>query len=164
MKTIFTIIAFFTFLIGFSQNGDLIGHVSDRQDGANFPGVAVELSKNGKVIYEAQTDFDGNFAIKNVEFGQYEFKLNCCGNQSLIIKEFYFSTIDKVFEFIYPSPCKESVKLCPENHSDNLIPIVYGLPEKKLIKASKKGKVMLGGCVITDCSPKWFCTKHKLTF
>lgn len=152
------------FIQAYSQKGDFSGHVTDRHDGSNFTGVTVELNENGKVVYEAQTDFDGNFVIKNVEFGPYEFKLNCCGHQSLIIKEFYFSRNDRVLDFIYPNPCKESVKLCPQNHSDNLIPIVYGLPGEKLLKASKKGKVILGGCVITDCSPEWFCKKHKLTF
>jgi hypothetical protein len=81
-----------------------------------------------------------------------------------VIKDFYFNRNDRVFQFIFPNPCKKSVKVCPENHTNKLIPIVYGLPGEKLIRKAKKGKVMLGGCIVTDCDPKWYCKVHKLMF
>lgn len=159
-----TVIFFLMFLSAYSQKDNFRGHVSDRHDGANFPGVIVELSIDGKVIHESQTDFDGNFSIKDVEFGPYDFKLKYVGYETYIIKDFYFNRNDRVFEFIYPNPCKKSVKVCPENHTNKLIPVVYGLPGENLMKKAKKGKVYLGGCIVTDCDPKWYCKKHRLIF
>jgi len=32
------------------------------------------------------------------------------------------------------------------------------------MKRAKKGKIWLGGCVITECDPKWYCKIHKIEF
>ena len=50
MKTIFTIITFFVFFIGFSQNGELSGRIIAYNE-VGFPGLAVELIKDGKSYY-----------------------------------------------------------------------------------------------------------------
>ncbi|OYX84390.1 MAG: hypothetical protein B7Y83_08385 [Flavobacteriales bacterium 32-34-25] len=152
------------FFSAYSQKDNFRGHVSDRHDGANFPGVIVELSQNEKVVYKSQTDIDGDFSIKNVKFGIYEFKLKYIDYETYVNQEFHFNKNNKIFEFVYPSPCKESVKVCPKNHSDKLIPIVYGLPRENLVKKAKKSKVYLGGCILTDCDPKWYCKKHSIKF
>ena len=55
-------------------------------------------------------------------------------------------------------------KTCPEGHDDNIIPIQYGMPDKSSMEASERGEVYLGGCEITDDSPKWFCKDHEITF
>jgi hypothetical protein len=55
-------------------------------------------------------------------------------------------TADKIEEMnlFYPDSIGKSKKICPRGHTDNLIPIVYGLPGKKLMTKSQKGKVRLG--------------------
>jgi hypothetical protein len=153
----------FIFISGYSQTANFTGHVIEKKTETGFPGVTVELNQEGKVVYETQTDFDGNYTIKNVKLGAYEFKLKLIGYQDFVIKDFYISQ-NRALEFIFPNPCKESVKICPKNHTDKLIPIVYGMPGEKLIKKAKKGKVMLGGCIVTDCDPKWYCKVHKIEF
>jgi len=58
-----------------------------------------------------------------------------------------------------------SEKICPiGNHSKNVIPILYGLPNQKGLRQAKKGKVHLGGCLWDECAPKWYCRKHKKSF
>jgi hypothetical protein len=158
-----TIILFLLSFFLFSQSKDLRGHVIDKNNSA-FPGITVTMSYDGKVIRETQTDQNGNFILKNLENKSYEFKLSAIGYEDYIFKEFYFSGHDRVFEFTFPNPCPKSKKICPENHSNKLIPIVYGLPSDKMIKDAKKGKIILGGCIVNDCSPKWFCKKHSLSF
>ncbi len=56
-------------------------------------------------------------------------------------------------------------KTCPvcQKH-DEVIPIIYGEPRKRLFKDSLKGKVRLGGCVISDCDPNWFCKRDEKEF
>ncbi len=54
---------------------------------------------------------------------------------------------------------------CPvDGHFDSIIPIVYGMPSPKLMKQAEKGKVKLGGCVIYNEMPKWYCKKHEVDF
>ncbi len=60
-------------------------------------------------------------------------------------------------------PCPISIKYCPEKHVNNIIPIIYGFPNQKMLKKSKKGKIKLGGCNPSKCE-KWYCKKHNLSF
>ncbi|MEE4606734.1 MAG: hypothetical protein V2J65_36020 [Desulfobacteraceae bacterium] len=58
-----------------------------------------------------------------------------------------------------------SEKICPiGNHSKNVVPSLYGLPNQKGLRQAKKGKVHLGGCLWDECAPKWYCRKHKKSF
>jgi hypothetical protein len=51
----------------------------------------------------------------------------------------------------------EEVKRCPRCHSDEVLPIVYGLPSPATVEESAAGRVALGGCMITPESPDWQC-------
>jgi hypothetical protein len=48
-------------------------------------------------------------------------------------------------------------KTCPKCQSDNIIPIVYGLPSSEAGDDEKKGLIRLGGCDIDESSPQWHC-------
>ena len=146
----------------YSQTGTFKGHVLDRNDHIDFPGVSVEILQGNKTIAKTQTDYYGNFSFNNLNFGAYQLKLAYVVYLPLI-QDLNFTTTDTIFEFSYPEPCPESSNVCPINSSDKLIPIVYGLPSKKTFKESKRGKVKLGGCVVTMCDPKWYCKKHKIS-
>ena len=43
-----------------------------------------------------------------------------------------------------------------------VIPIMYGLPDKKLMKMHDSGKIHHHGCVISDDMPAWHCKKCGL--
>lgn len=56
--------------------------------------------------------------------------------------------------------------ICPYCKSKNVIPVVYGYPGPKMMEASARGEIKLGGCVITidgcdndayckDCDREW---------
>lgn len=54
---------------------------------------------------------------------------------------------------------------CPVcNKQDEVIPIVYGLPDPILGEKEKQGKVQLGGCVISDSDPQWYCKRDRIEF
>lgn len=42
-----------------------------------------------------------------------------------------------------------------------LIEIIYGLSTKETIKKANKKKVVLGGCMIWDNHPEYYCKKCK---
>lgn len=57
--------------------------------------------------------------------------------------------------------------ICPEgNHKDNVIPIEYGLilGDEEFMKKVKNNQIELGGCMVTDCDPNWYCKTHDRRF
>ena len=46
---------------------------------------------------------------------------------------------------------------CPLCGSRKIIPIAYGLPGPDLEKESKKGRVILGGCMVSENQPQSHC-------
>ncbi|MBK7559408.1 MAG: hypothetical protein IPI54_14640 [Chitinophagaceae bacterium] len=65
--------------------------------------------------------------------------------------------------FIKTGPCLYDhpvgyIPTCPKNHTDNIIPIVYGLVATKIewgTKNKKDEKVRYAGCMVTDCDPNF---------
>ena len=162
MKTIFTIIAFFTLSFGFSQNGELSGSITEKNIKTGFPGLTVELINNGKVLFETQTDFDGKYNFKNIPLGKYSMNISGAGMRKEAVENIEIKTQHIIINYIYPNLCVANKKVCPKGHNDNIIPIIYGLPTKKLIKKAENKKVILGGCA-RSCE-KWHCVEHNLDF
>jgi hypothetical protein len=162
MKSIFTIIIFFTLSFGFSQNGELSGIITERNIEKGFPGLTVELINNGKVIFETQTDFDGKYNFKNIPLGTYSMEISGAGMRKEAVENIEIKTQHIIINYVYPNLCVANKKICPKGHSDNIIPIVYGLPTKKLIKKAENKKVILGGCALSY--EKWHCVEHNLDF
>jgi TonB-dependent receptor len=68
-KITLTILLFFTFIIGYAQNGSIVGKVQDKEannDPLPFANVAIKGSTKG-----ATTDFDGLYQIADVAPGTY---------------------------------------------------------------------------------------------
>ncbi len=53
---------------------------------------------------------------------------------------------------------------CPKCRSTNVIPIVYGFPSEELFERADRGEVKLGGCVIEDDNPNYFCKDCEAEF
>lgn len=52
---------------------------------------------------------------------------------------------------------KGSKKNCPRCRSIDIIPIQYGLPSGDMKEKHDKGQVKIGGCVVGEDSPRWYC-------
>lgn len=54
---------------------------------------------------------------------------------------------------------KDKPRQCPECGSNKIARIIYGLQayRPELERDLDNGKVVIGGCVITDCDPAWRC-------
>ncbi len=50
---------------------------------------------------------------------------------------------------------------CLNGHTDHIIPIIYGMPTEKTMEKAVQGKVHLGGCIIEEGGPKYYCTLHN---
>ena len=53
---------------------------------------------------------------------------------------------------------KSSVGLNCERCGAPIVPIVYGYPSGSMFRDAARGKIVLGGCVITGNDPKWTCS------
>ena len=53
----------------------------------------------------------------------------------------------------------EASTTCPRCSSQDVLPIVYGMPGSELVEQSIAGRVALGGCVIFPESPDWRCVQ-----
>lgn len=105
--------------------------------------------------------------------GQYKIKISGTGQQivtrdSIVVKEGQ----DLVLSFTFNGPClydhpANYIPTCPQNHTDSIIRIVYGLiatSGNKFIKNKKDMTVMYAGCVTTGCDPQFYCKEHDIEF
>ncbi len=51
----------------------------------------------------------------------------------------------------------EDVKTCPRCDSQNVVPILYGMPGPEMFEESRRGEVALGGCVVFPDAPDHTC-------
>ena len=51
----------------------------------------------------------------------------------------------------------EDARRCPRCHSDEVLPIAYGMPSPEMVEESAVGRVALGGCLVGPESPDWRC-------
>ncbi len=165
MKQLLTFILSITSILSFGQVGGIKGHITSRDDGMGFSGLELKILKGDSLVTGTVTNQTGDFEINQVKPGIYSLKLQFLGFRERTIEgiKIYENRIE-VLNLIHPDSCVQSRRFCPKGHSNDLIPIVYGLPGKKLVKQSENGKVKLGGCIVTDCDPKWYCKNHQIEF
>ena len=54
---------------------------------------------------------------------------------------------------------------CPKCSSkDSVVPIVYGFPGDEMQKEYHERKIELGGCVIEEDAPDWYCKECENHF
>jgi len=57
-------------------------------------------------------------------------------------------------------------RACPECGSGPIARILYGMPspDAKLMRDIDEGRIVLGGCCVTDNDPRWQCTACQYRF
>jgi len=58
----------------------------------------------------------------------------------------------------------ENESICPKNHTDSIIPIIYGMPSEEMFIQADSGLVRLMGCEVSDNDENWYCKKHNISF
>ncbi|WP_201747889.1 hypothetical protein [Chitinophaga vietnamensis] len=74
-----------------------------------------------------------------------------------------------IIDFVLPDVAYyapfEKARKCPVCASGkHIIPIQYGLPGPKDFALAKAGKLLLGGCVVSEESPRYYCKKDDFIF
>lgn len=149
----------------FGQTGTLEGNVIYKVDSSSIHGAIILLS--GTQL-GATSDSDGFFRIEGIPPGMYDLTLRYIGLGSDTVKNLNVlsgpSTV--LILGLPPGDCSgKMLKRCPvDSKTDGIIPIVYGLPGKKLLRKADRGKVWLAGCELTGCDPTWYCKRHQKAF
>ena len=71
-------------------------------------------------------------------------------------------------EIFFPVPCKYDSsfvsKKCPKcKKDDKAIPIVYGYADPESIKKDLT-TFKIGGCIVSECQPRYYCKRDKLDY
>lgn len=167
MKTCFLAVLFVISMATFGQTGQLVGHITKQDSTLDF-GYLTILLKQGKTIIAGTVPGNiGDFNFRVPKEGIYSIVVQQLGFRDAITDSIKISnsTITEI-NLAYPPICKFIYKAgeipkCVGGHTDNIIPILYGLPSDKSLKQAQKGKIYLGGCVVTDCDPQYYCKTHK---
>lgn len=53
---------------------------------------------------------------------------------------------------------------CPNCKSVKILPIVYGYPTDEVFREAEKGHLILGGCLVMQENPDWYCKKCDLSY
>lgn len=165
MRNILQIITIFIFSSFYSQ--DLTGTITDSLNFRKWVSQSYDLKivdqKNNE--YFIKTDKYGKFEFKNLLLGKYKlYVLNKEYEKNIYSIDFPKQNNLNLYAIKYCKYHENNSKVCPICKSDkNVVPIFYGLTTKKNMKKNK-GKYHFSGCVVSTCSPKFYCKKHKKKF
>ena len=164
MRTIATIAFLLLNNLSFGQNAEV--DKIDMKVTANYKPATIDVIK-GKVSLASIPTRGGKLKFKGLETAYYSFLISGMGQPAsktdsiLVLKG---QTLELMVTLdgpcLYDHP-EGNTPTCPKNHTDNIIPIVYGLIGRS---KDSKDEIYLGGCVVTDCDPKYYCKKHLTKF
>lgn len=169
MKFLLTLGFFLFSLTVYSQSGQIVGHIINRDTLLAYNFWTIILKRGDSSIKETTTA--ANFKFQNIPKGVYSLSIKQIGQRDFIIDSLQVLK-DRIItlNLSYPPPCNFTYltylksgkpKCIIDGHIDNIIPIVYGLPKQKILKKAKKGLVHLSSCIVSNCDPHYYCTIHK---
>jgi len=124
-----------------------------------FPNLI--LYQNGEAILGTGIDFNGNYTLKDVPFGNYYLVLSEIGVRSFYY-EFEVYTWEQNFSVVIPGACVGyNRKFCPLGHKNRIIPIIYGYLTTREHRKMTRGKIKSG---TTGYCDKWHCKIHDIDF
>ena len=154
-------------MVCFTQKATLKGVISGTEP--NQPPTRVWLFMRLAPVAATCASIAGQYSFYNLEAGIYRLRFAQAGKWSITKNNIAVHSGDTVVVDVpalqdCPYQYFDDIKpQCPRNKKDDIIPIVYGLPKEETIERAKAGKLRLGGCIKTECSPQYYCPRHKLS-
>jgi hypothetical protein len=151
----------------FGQKGSIRAIITKSDSLSEDKIIFIELSAAGKQIYSGYQMFDKPIVFDTLTPGIYSLSLRITGQRTVLADSLIVSGSNTInVKLSYPGLCpysfsSDSKPFCLSNHTDQIIPVVYGYPNQSTIKKAKKGEVYLGGCSTTECDPNFYCKLHK---
>lgn len=166
MKIIFSSIFFILFsLSSIAQNGFIEGEVVYSKNSKGITGAQIELVETD---YETMTIFGGRFLFRKIPEGVYDIKISheILGDTIISAIEVFSDSVTEMKVIMSPPHCPYlETDICPVcRKNDRAIPILYGFPSKRAIEMAEKEELILAGCDISWCDPKWYCKRDKVKY
>lgn len=160
MKHLIYLILLFTSARCFSQSLEINVEIP-------YAPVNIQLFRGDSLAASLDTaDNRSSYLFRELEPADYSVRL-----KDSVLKKFTLKDVTRVEITIKNvGPClfdhtEDYKPECPLNHSDKIIPIIYGMPLPEGIKKAEKGEVLLSTCTDSrDCHPHFYCTIHKTSF
>jgi len=168
MKFHLFLVLLFVSSFAFSQKGKMRLSVTSTDSAVSGDLPYVNIYQGGKTINQGYRQWNKSFLVDLLDTGYYKVEVKVIGQRSKAFDSIYITTATVVEkDLLYPGPCifnynKGFHPTCLKGHKDKIIPIFYGYPSKHSMKLAKKGKIHLGGCIVSNCDPQYYCTIHEL--
>lgn len=159
MKTIIFLLLTVVTFNTFAQLGNIEGHLIYKEDSSEvlIASIWIKGTNRGDV-----TDIYGHFAIDSIAEGSYTLiVLHGPSTYDTINNvEVIADATTKLNVSLNSRDCQELSKICPiDGNEEDVIPIVIGLPNRRMIRKAEKGKIWLAGCLPLPCQ-RWHCKRH----
>lgn len=171
MKLLITISLILNFLACYSQEETRCEVVKEFD--TPYRPATIILIKNNIQVDSSEAGFNGVFIYNILNSGRYKIIFSGRGQEAktidnIVVEENQILKLKIKIQgpCLYDYPANY-IPICPENHIDNIIPIVYGFVGRQLRPKDQNQKdndTYSGGCVTTGCDPKFYCTVHKIKF
>jgi hypothetical protein len=153
-------------LPGIAQTAILSGQVLDSQMGGGLAGAMVLLRQDTTVFTGCSTAQDGSFQLQKPRSGEYTLEVIAIGYRAKRVQLIGTGDGAAPLRILMPGFCayaytRGTIPPCLGGHTDQIVPIAYGLPTARTMEKAKKGKLYLGGCGSTGCDPGYYCLLHK---
>lgn len=96
MKNLLTIFLLIIVQFAFGQSGSIQGTVTN-EEGDSLMFAIVKITKNDVLVFETQTDINGNYSFNNLEAGIYEGSISYVGYNLWTIVEINISEYQTQF-------------------------------------------------------------------
>jgi hypothetical protein len=165
MKTILTFLTFFAWSFCYSQSNQFKAQIFIEDSLPASGGMVIfPLTKDTVPIGSNDT------ALINLNNPNHRiFYFLWSGWKSKIFRFNTNETSDEINKIIVPDTLfyqqfeeKNTCPVCLKTKS--VIPVIYGMPTRKMFRNTKSGKYRLGGCIITQDNPKYYCKADDFEF
>jgi hypothetical protein len=126
--------------------------------------VWLESTKIGTI-----TDSAGWFSLTDIPIGSYTIKASNLGYSNIPGDKIDITSDSTLIHNINLPLCPFFIlgkpDHCPKcGKSDQVVPLIFGEPTKKMQKRELKGELKLAGCKAPICPPSLFCKRDRTEF
>ena len=171
MKSLLLITFLFSTCLCFAQTQQNCDAVYDVQI-AYRPAI-IQLLTDTNSFPPSNISNIGRITYRDIKPGHYKILISGQGQTSVVKDSILVEQGQKlVLNFKINGPCLYDhpagyIPTCPKNHTDSIIPIIYGLVATAIkwgTKNKKEVEAKYAGCVVTDCDPQFYCKEHDIEF
>ena len=171
IKLAITVIITILYLSAIGQTGKLSLNITLTSADTSYPYfLRTQVKWGDSVVRAVEITGSGLYHFGSYKEGVYSLELYDYKSKKLTIDPINIKAgLTTIRSISYPDSCryiypKNYKPVCPKGHSDSIVSILYGLPTNRAMDKAKKGLIYLGGCIVSDCDPQYYCNKHKLEF